>query len=249
MVMDPRRVGSRMPTRTSSRWESLRRRWDRVFRVSFVVSVLLHALVVLLFRQAAAIPDVPSRAAGEDANDARAAAGGGMEIIALRIATPPPVAEVKPKPPTPTPVPVPVPRPVEVKPREPSSVPSALPGVDVSAGEGRGSEAGPGTETGTGRGAGGTGESGLDRIIPPSPRGLILPPSDRPGHVRGKEINVYVFVTERGRVQPDSTRFSPGSGDAKFDNRLKRQAAEWVFTPAQRDGRPVAGWFQYTITL
>src|SRR5687767_1250020 len=238
-----------MQTKTNSRWESLRRRWDRVFRASFVVSVLLHVLVVLFFRQAAAIPDVPSRAAGEATDDATAAAGGGMEVVAIRIATPPPAAVVTPKPPTPVPVPVPVPTPVEVKPREPSSVPTAALGVEVSASEGRGREAGPGTETGTGRGAGGTGESGLDRVIPPSPRGLILPPSDRPGSVRGKEINVFVFVSDRGRVLPDSTRLAPGSGDTKFDARLKRQASEWVFTPAQRDGRPVAGWFQYTITL
>lgn len=236
-----------MQTKNSSRWESLRRRWDRVFRWSLVVSLLVHVAIVLLFREAASIPPVATRAAGEDANDANAAAGGGMEIIAIRISTPPPVAEVTPKPPVP--VPVPTPRPVEVRPREPSSVPSAVLGVEVSASEGRGREAGPGTETGTGRGAGGTGEAGSDRVSAPSPRGLILPPSDRPRSVRGKEISVYVFVTVRGRVDPDSTRLAPGSGDSKFDTRLKQQAAEWVFNPAQRDGRPVAGWFQYTITL
>jgi outer membrane biosynthesis protein TonB len=236
-----------MQTKFSSRWESLRRRWDRVFRWSLLASLLLHVALLLLFRQAAAVPDVPSKAAGEDANDASAAAGGGMEIIALRIVTPPPVAEVKPKPPAP--VPVPTPRPVPVRPREPSSVPSPLPGTEVSANEGRGREVGPGTETGTGRGDAGTGESGTDRVTAPSPRGLILPPSDRPGRVRGREISVYVFVTERGIVEPDSTRLAPGSGDAKFDARLRRQAAEWVFNPAQRDGRATAGWFQYTITL
>jgi outer membrane biosynthesis protein TonB len=236
-----------MKANISRRWESLKRRWDRVFRWSLLVSLLLHILLVLMFRQAAAIPDVPSKAAGEDANDATAAAGGGMEVIAVRIVSPPPVAEVTPKPPAP--VPVPTPRPVVTRPREPSSTPAPLPGVEVSAGEGRGRETGPGTETGTGRGDAGTGESGTDRVVPPSPRGLILPPSDRPGRVRGKEISVYVFVTERGMVQPDSTRLAPGSGDAKFDTRLKRQAAEWVFNPAQRDGRPIAGWFQYTITL
>jgi outer membrane biosynthesis protein TonB len=236
-----------METTSSSRWRSLRRRWDRAFFWSLLASLILHVLLVLLFRQAMAVPDVASSAAGEEANDARAAAGGGMEVIALRVVTTPPVAEVTPKPPAP--VPVPTPRPVEVRPREPSSAPSPVLGVEVTAGEGRGRETGPGTETGTGRGNAGTGESGTDRMIPPSPRGLILPPSDRPGRVRGKEIAVYVFVTERGMVQADSTRLAPGSGDAKFDARLKRQAAEWVFNPAQRDGRAIAGWFQYTITL
>jgi hypothetical protein len=197
--------------------------------------VLAHVILVLLFRAAAPIPIVPTAAAGEDANDANAAAGGGMEMIAFRIATPPPTPPEIPKPPEP--VPVPDAKPIEVPPEDPVPITSPLPGSTSSAGEGRGTKAGPGTETGTGRGDGGTGESGLNRIAPPSPRGLILPPSDRPSRVRGKTISVYVFVTDRGMVVGDSTRLNPGSGDSKFDTRLKRQAAEWVFHPAQRDGR------------
>jgi hypothetical protein len=41
----------------------------------------------------------------------------------------------------------------------------------------------------------------------------------------------------------------PSSGDRGFDNRLIRQAADWVFNPGRRDGQPVAEWFQYVIVL
>jgi hypothetical protein len=67
--------------------------------------------------------------------------------------------------------------------------------------------------------------------------------------VRGREVDVWVFVTVRGQVVSDSTRLDPTSGDGKFDDRLKKQAAEWVFEPAKRGGKPVAEWFRYTIVL
>lgn len=237
-----------MEVQTTRRWEALTRRWGRVMRVSFIVSVLLHILIVLLFRTDLLAPDVPSSAAGDRANDAQAAAGGGTEIVAIRIITPPPaqVEEI-----IPVPVPIPEPTvPVIEEPPPPTPPPSTQPGSQqANAGEGRGNDTGPGTETGTGRGDGGTGEEGLNRTTAPSPRGLILPPSDRPGSVRGRTVTVFVWVTERGSVVSDSTRLSPGTGDSRFDNRLRRQASEWVFHPAQRDGRPIAAWFEYTITL
>jgi hypothetical protein len=119
----------------------------------------------------------------------------------------------------------------------------------VSEASGRGAAAGPGADTGSGQGVGGAGEGGLFRVVPPTPRGLILPPSDRPGKVRGKSVDVWVFVTATGRVVADSTRLAPSSGDRKFDDKLRDQAAEWVFSPGLREGQPVAEWFKYTIIL
>jgi outer membrane biosynthesis protein TonB len=234
-----------MKKQITRRWEMLTRRWDRALRWSIGLSVLFHILLVLLFRQTLVVPDVPISAAGEQAGDPRAAAGGGMEVIAYVETTPPPVPEEQ----VPIPIPVPdAPRP-PVEQREPARAPSGPLGQAPSAGEGRGTDTGPGTDTGTGRGDGGTGEEGTSRVVAPTPRGLILPPSDRPASVRGRSVTVYVFVTERGTVVPDSTRLAPGSGDARFDNRLRRQASEWVFNPARRDGRPVPEWFQYMIVL
>lgn len=230
---------------TSRRWELLMRRWDRAMGWSLLASVVFHILLVLLFRQALVVPIVPQSAAGERAGDPRAAAGGGMEMIAFTEVAPPPVPEEQ----TPIPVPVPDAPAPPVEQDEPSPARTQPLGQAPSPGEGRGPETGPGTATGTGRGDGGTSDSGTARVVAPTPRGLILPPSDRPASVRGKSVTVYVFVTERGRVEPDSTRLAPPTGDSRFDTRLRRQAAEWVFNPARRDGNPVAEWFQYMIVL
>jgi TonB family protein len=237
------------------RWDMLRRRWDASFRRGLVASVVLHVLLIFLFRQAMVVPDVPQSAAGPDNRDDRAAAGGGMQVIAYTIAPP---AAVPPTPPEeafiPVPVPVPTERPVPQPEQEPRSAPQPTPPGPIgqaapSAGEGRGPATGPGTETGTGTGSGGGGEEGTSRVTAPTPRGLILPPSDRPARVRGNTVTVYVFVNERGRVVADSTRLAPSSGDRGFDNRLIRQAADWVFNPARRNGQAIAEWFQYVIVL
>jgi periplasmic protein TonB len=235
-----------METQDTSRWRALMRRWDRTFLLSLLLSFVLHVVLVLLFRQAMVTPDVPSSAAGEQAGDPAAARGGGMEVIAYTEVTQPEVPEQE------VPIPVPVPEAVAppVEQQEPSRATTAQPlGQAPTVGEGRGPETGPGTDTGTGRGDGGTGESGTSRVTAPTPRGLILPPSDRPASVRGRQVTVYVFVTERGTVVSDSTRLAPSTGDSRFDTRLRRQASEWVFNPARRDGRPVPEWFQYQIVL
>lgn len=121
-----------------------------------------------------------------------------------------------------------------------------VPGV---AGEREGPKPGAGLVDGDGEGDGGTADEGRFRVMPPTPRGLILPPSDRPGKVRGRDVEVWVFVTVEGKVVPDSTRLIPPTGDSGFDKKLKQQAAEWVFEPARRDGQAVAEWFRYIISL
>jgi hypothetical protein len=226
------------------------RRYRRIWRVALLASLLLHILVLLLFRESRPIPPSPFAAAGPRNGDARAAAGGGMQVVSLRVEVQPlPVPEKV----IPVPVPVPEPKP-EVKIEEPPKpvvqVVSAPVEGTGTVGEAKGSQTGAGIEGGKGKGDGGTSDEGLFRVVPPSPRGLILPPSDRPGKVRGREIDVWVFVTSRGEVVSDSTRLDPTStGDHKFDDRLKKQAAEWVFDPARKGGKAVAEWFRYTIIL
>lgn len=220
-------------------------------RVGLGIAVLLHILVLFMFQNRLPLPESPFSAAGQRAFDDRAAQGGGSQIIAMRVAEevqPIPETETEPEP---IPIPVPEPRPeIRIPDPKPSiaTAPVVAVGV-VTEAVGRGTSTGPGTETGTGAGDAGTGEEGLFRVVPPTPRGLILPPSDRPGRVRGMEIDIWVFVSEAGAVVADSTRLSPTTGDRGFDRRLREQAAEWVFTPAQRDGAAVAEWFRYTIIL
>jgi periplasmic protein TonB len=234
-----------MDAQYASRNEELERRWDRVFRWAAVASVLFHIVLVLMFREQVVVPETPLAAAGERAGDPQAAAGGGMEMITMRVAETPPVPEEAVEP---VPVSDPVPEPEE-QPEETQQAPAQQPGQQASAGEGRGQEAGPGTETGTGRGDGGTSEEGLYRLTAPSPRGMILPPSDRPSRVRGMTVTVYVFVADNGNVVSDSTRIAPSTGDARFDRRLRDDAAQWKFRPGMRGGTPIAAWFPYTITF
>lgn len=244
-----------MRTRTS---QELSERYRRHARWGIVASLLIHAAILLGVRDELGLPPSPFAAAGPRAGDDRAAAGGGgMRAIQIRIPEAPPEDAVPPDP-----VPVPIPEPVvqpepEITPQvtpprvETVAAPAPLAGVGEEAGqgEGKGEAEGPGLDGGTGRGDGGTAASGRFRVVPPSPRGLILPPSDRPKKVRGKEVAVWVFVTAAGRVVADSTRLEPVTGDRKFDKRLREQAAEWVFEPARRGGTAVAEWFRYVLVL
>ena len=114
-------------------------------------------------------------------------------------------------------------------------------------GERPGTDEGPGLETGTGLGDGGTAEEGFFRLQPPSPRGMIIPPTNR--ELRGTTVQVWVFVNEQGRVVADSTRLEPPTRDRDFNNQLIREAAEWVFRPAVKEGEAVASWYPYTISM
>ena len=211
-----------------------RRRQERkIWRTGLLVSVALHLLIFVGWR-GTVIPASPFAAAGPRAGDNRAAAGS-MQAMTLRVPPSRPII----------PPPVPLAVEVEVEPvqfeldvaLDPASVLGDAPGNDL----------GPGTETGTGEGDGGNAEEGLFRLLPPSPRGMIIPPSNK--ELRGTTVDVWVFVDERGQVVPDSTRLDPPTRDRGFNQRLIREAAEWVFRPAMQAGEPVASWFPYTISM
>jgi hypothetical protein len=102
----------------------------------------------------------------------------------------------------------------------------------------------PGAE---GRGDAGTAEEGRFRVVPPRPRGLIVPPTQR--SLRGQQIEVWVFIGPNGRVVADSTRLEPPTSDRAFNRRLMEDAAQWVFEPARQNGQPVGAWFPYTIRM
>jgi hypothetical protein len=211
-----------------------RRRQDRsVWRTGLLISVLFHLIIFLGWR-GTVIPESPLAAAGPAAGDNRAAAG---SMQALNVRTPPSVPIVPPR--------VPIPTDIAVEPVEfvqdiqvdPSSVAGDAPGMLDA----------PGLELGTGLGDGGTSDSGRYRLQPPVPRGLIIPPDN--DRLRGTEVQVWVFVDERGRVVADSTRLDPATRDGDFNRRLIREASEWVFEPAQQDGEAVASWFPYRIGM
>ncbi len=204
-----------------------------VWRRGLLISVLLHLLLFFGWR-GNVIPQSPFAAAGPAAGDNRAAAGG---MQALNVRTPP----TQPVTPPPTPIAVAV----EVEPvqfeqeieLDPSAISGDLPGLDE----------GPGMEDGTGEGDGGNAEEGFYQLQPPTPRGMIIPPTNR--DLRGTEVQVWVFVNELGRVVADSTRLDPPTRDGGFNRRLVSEASEWVFRPAMQSGKAVASWFPYRITM
>lgn len=222
----------------------LAKKHRRTMRRGIAVSALLHALVFLVFG-GERVPLSPFAAAGERNGDNRAARGGGIEAVQLRSPTP----EI-PRPPAPVPVPtLDVTEPVPPEEETAEEIPAIALADGLREAANRGPLDGPGLETGEGQGDGGTETEGRFRVVPPRPRGLILPPGDRPDDVRGKEVEVWVFVTARGQVIPDSTRLFPPTGDRRFDRRLREHASSWVFEAARRDGRAVPEWFRYIIVM
>lgn len=219
------------------------RRFTRALTWGMVVSVALHAGAFLLFSERP-LPHSPFAAAGERMGDFRAAPGGGLETIQLTT----PREALQPPPP----IPAPTPDVTQVTPPEPEimeEIPAIALGEEVPAPGNEGLAEGPGLLDATGLGDGGTEAEGRFRVVPPRPKGLILPPSDRPDAVRGREVEVWVYVTATGRVVPDSTRLNPATGNRGFDRRLREHAAGWVFEAARRDGEPVGEWFHYTIIM
>lgn len=212
---------------------SRRRRERSVWRRGLAVSLLLHLAVLIVWR-GPVVPPEPSSAAGPDRGDPRAAAGA-MQAMNIRAAQVTPVV--------PPPVPVAVDVVVEpvtfedAQPTDPAELIGDRPGLDEA----------PGVEAGTGGGNRGDAAAGADAWSPPSPRGMILPPTNR--QLRGTEVEVWVFVDAAGRVVADSTRLEPPTRDRDFNRRLVREAAEWVFRPATRGGVAVAAWFPYRIIM
>lgn len=210
-----------------------RRRERGIWRNGLILSVLFH-LVVFLGWRGNVLPSSPFAAAGPRAGDDRAASG---SLQAMNISSPE------------TRVIIPPPRPLEVAidvepvvfEDEARVDPAAVAGTEP------GDFESPGLADGTGRGDGGNAEEGLHRLQPATPRGMIIPPRNR--DLRGTEVQVWVFVDERGRVVADSTRLEPPTRDRGFNRRLIEEASEWVFRPALQAGEPVASWFPYRIFM
>lgn len=220
------------------------RSYTRAVRVGLVVSVVAHAGLFLVFG-GQSLPSSPFAAAGDRRADDRAARGGGLEALELRAPALIPVP--------PEPIPVPVAEVAQEEQPEPEVTLEEVPAIALADGLALPGDPGPdveqGVRDGVGEGDGGTESEGRFRVVPPRPRGLTLPPGNAPSDVRGREVEVWVYVSAAGRVVPDSTRLMPSTGDRRFDRRLRSHAADWVFEAARRDGRAVAEWFRYTLIM
>jgi hypothetical protein len=221
------------PERTSPSNVERRRRERIIWRRSFALALVAHLAVFLLWHSDRPLLS-PFAAAGPRAGDDRAAAGA---MQSMRLSTPPSVPIVPPPVPLPTLDPI---EPVEFD-DELGLESLSLAGLDL------GSLEGPGREDGTGAGDGGTADAGLYRMTPPNPRGMIIPPSS--DKLKGREVEVWLFVDATGRVVPDSTVLRPPTSDRDYNRRLVREAAEWVFEPARQGGKAIAAWTSYRISM
>lgn len=205
--------------------------------MGLLLSLAVHLLLFMGW-QGPVIPESPFSARGPRAGDYRAA-GGSMEAMNLAIPASRPI--IRP--------PVPLAVEVEVEPVVIAAEPAPTTAQVIGAAPGRGTGTGTGSASGAGdgRGGGGDADSGRYRLEPPTPRGMIIPPANK--SLKGTTVEVWVFVNEQGRVVADSTRLNPPTKDRGFNQRLIREASEWVFRPATREGLAVASWFPYQISM
>ena len=235
-----------------------------------MVSIILHILIgaVLLIRigeDIARVLDAGARGAGT-----RGGGGGGagretyISLPAPAASTPKAVAVEPPKeapvpvPVTPTPTPPPV-VPPPVQEEQPVAVASAAtapstdsiagrgPGQGGGEGGGTGGGAGPGTGAGRGPGEGtGGGEGGTGRA--PRPRFELIPPTDAPKELRGKEILVLFAIDAQGKVR--KVTFDPELPKIKYSARLREAMEGYRFHPALGpDGTAVPGTFEITVSF
>ena len=211
-----------------------RRRRDQKFWVSgALVSVVIHGLLFFLW-SGNVIPDSPFAAPGPRAGD-NLAATGSMQAMNLRVLPPVPIV----------PPPIPMLLAVEIDNMnfedrfqvDQSSILGERPGLAGI----------PGLDLGLGQGDAGTADNGLFTLQPASPRGITMPSPNR--DLRDTEVQVWVFVDENGVVVSDSTWLDPPTRDSSFNQRLIREASDWVFEPAQQEGKKVSSWFPYRISM
>lgn len=203
----------------------------KFWRNGLLASLVFHVLVFFLWSSEGPLQS-PFAAAGPRAGDNRAASGG-MQTVSLRL--PPPRPIIPPKIPLPTSEPV-----LQLEMEQEMEIETAS-----ILGDSPGPE-GPGLAEGDGRGDGGNAAEGFFRLVPPFPRGMIIPPANK--DLRGQEVEIWVFVNEVGRVVADSTQLRPPTTDSDYNKRLVREASEWVFAPAKKGGKPIGSWFPYTIS-
>lgn len=204
------------------------RRHRVAWRVGMLASVLIHVLVVVLWRTTP-IP-APSAAAGRDPARPVPGGGGALAAVAIRVPT---VTEI---PPPPRPVlAVDMPQ-VEVREfAAPVAGPVVAPVSEVALVPGIG---------GIGGGEGGGSGTGEDGFVPPVPRSVI-PHWDPPESVRGLEVTVRVYVDANGRPTGE-VELDPPTPDRGFNREIIERVHHMEYRPASRNGRPVSGWAEIT---
>ena len=241
-----------LPLRRESRWGTL-------------VSVLLHALVILLILVPVFGHDVALIATRDGLGPGARGGGGGGErgsggrpreekVQFVRATAQPAVQPlappVPPKPviPPPQPPTVPTLAKVDVKIDAPAPPVASNIGDGSATGAGPGTGGGIGTGNGTGRGSGegpGTGGGGVGDTAQATAYQAVLP-FEHPRSVDGKQFTLRFALDEHGTIQ--RVEFA-STGDRSFDRKLREKMMEWKFRPAflRSSGVPVASVYETQI--
>lgn len=226
-------AGGRFPSSTSGN----ARRYRRTAILGLSLSVTLHAVLFLLWRDdLQPLPDTV--AAGLRMGDATAAAGGGvMQAIALA----PPREIVVPPPPDAVPE-FDAPE-VEVMPTPEQQLQARF--ADLRSGVAfPGPQTGPGRPDGTGQGDGGSEAEGQFRVTAPEPR-VIVPEWDPPDEVKGTTVQIRVLVSPDGRALEVELR--PRTPNNGFNRRLVETYMRMDYKPGRRMGRAITAPAEITL--
>ena len=229
-----------------------------------VLSVVLH-LLVIAFLAWGGTRQLVDATRGPGADRGRGGGGGGGGVRAFAVFSPSganapaPPAEVAVTPPpitvpvqTPTSIPEPAAQPAATAPATPAPTPGegngtgAGTGTGPGSGTGTGGGAGAGVGTGTGSDSGAGGGGGT--VFPPQLQGIILPPTGRPGNLRGQQIEITFRINEKGEVLDVS--LDPPIRDRSYRNEFMDRMKRYTFVPAYtRDGHAIAAEYRVMITL
>ncbi len=242
--------------------------------VGFLLSVLVHVLIIFLMIVPFTSPELLHEIMGAGGLGPAGGGGGGNKgtggrpkterLQFVRIAPPPKAAVIPPlvqppviKPLVPPPVvtpPTPQPKTSTPPTADAGEAKSAVvgsgggAGTDGSAGAGPGSGGGVGSGVGTGKGTAvgaGTG-GGPGTIYPPAPVEMFLPPIPIPGKAKG-EVVVQFDVDSTGRVL--DIAFTQ-TKDGNYNRKLREAFAGFRFRPATNGlGVPVRAKYEMSIIL
>lgn len=217
-----------------SRRNSERQR--RALWAGFAISAAIHALLLFGWRSSSQ-PVHGSLAAGPRSGDYRAAAGGGA-MTAISIAPPRPIE-------------VPAPPATRPRLRDPQvDVRTSTPPIIAASLSGPGTEgdrSGPGLPGATGAGDGGSDQRGGDRWSDPTPRS-ITPRWDPPRELKGHRVTFRVQVDASGEPTGE-IEIQPRIAESAFMRRVRNDLLTMDYLPGRRDGRPVSGWAELTLTF
>ena len=200
--------------------------------VGFILSVLVHAVLLSGWGTGSDLDDPGSLAAGPRMGNYRAAEGGG-EMLAIAIAAPRPI--VVPAPPSNQPLftePELVVREPEQFVRTPELSGAAGGAMMIS------NRGGPGLLNADGGGDGGNNASGRDQRTFPTPRSII-PIWDPPREVKGMRVTVRVLVDARGEPTGEIL-VEPRIPNSGFDRKLRKELLSMDYVPASSGGMAIA---------